>query len=143
LRPIDLYYLGSNAEKYFWATTASTAGFGAARYIFTGNAATLRVAGQMASFGLRAHSNAIAAVMRTPLVAGGSSVGSILAVQAAAIGAGYMIGATIGTGISQLAFGDEGAALALDLYGPGGADFIDDGLLSIPKNLETIFNHYF
>ena len=60
---VAAYYLAKDLEEKYWTATLSTAVFGAARLIYTGNPATLRFAGKMASFGLRAHSNAILAVI--------------------------------------------------------------------------------
>ena len=140
---VAAYYLAKDLEQKYWTATLSTATWGAARYLYTGNPATLKFAGRMASFGLRAHSNAVMGVIRTPLVRGGAStLGSAAAQGIAAAALGYTAGAVIGTGISQVAFGDEGARKALDLYLPGGADFVSEGILSIPKNAWSIASHY-
>ena len=140
---VAAYYLAKDLEQKYWTATLSTGVWGAARYLYTGNPATLKFAGRMASFGVRAHSNAVLGVLRTPLVRGGAStLGSAAAQGLAAVALGYTAGAVIGTGISQLAFGDEGAEQALDLYLPGGADFISEGVLSIPENAWKIASHY-
>ncbi len=140
---VAAYYLAKDLETKYWTATLSTATWGAARYLYTGNPATLKFAGKMASFGLRAHSNAVLGVLRTPLLTGGTTtLGGAAAQGVAAVAAGYTIGAVIGTGIAQVAFGDEGASKALDLYLPGGAGFVEEGLLSIPSNAWTIANHY-
>jgi len=140
---VAAYYLARDLEQKYWTATLSTATWGAARYLYTGNPATLKFAGRMASFGVRAHSNAVLGVLRTPLVRGGAStLGGAAAQGIAAVALGYTAGAVIGTGIAKVAFGDEGAEKALDLYLPGGADFISEGILSIPENAWTIASHY-
>ena len=133
-----------NAEKIFWGATASTLGFGAARYIFSYNPATLRLGLQMASFGARAHYASLSAILSTPLTTAQGSVtlGGAIVRGGTAIGAGYAIGATAGTIIAGEVWGDEGAEMALDLYMPGGADFVTEGLLGIPSNVSTIVSHY-
>ena len=56
---VAAYYLAKDLEQKYWTATLSTATWGAARYLYTGNPATLKFAGRMASFGVRAHSNAV------------------------------------------------------------------------------------
>jgi hypothetical protein len=93
----------------------------------------------MASFGIRAHVNALRAVATTPFSRGGTTTaGSLLT----GVAAGYALGSTIGTGISHVAFGDKGRDLAADLYLPGGASFIEEGLLRAPSNAKKILDHY-
>lgn len=48
--------------------------------------------------------------------AGVASASATAAVFASATVLGYAVGATVGTGISQVAFGDEGAEDAIDFY---------------------------
>ena len=140
---VAAYYLAKDLETKYWAATLSTATWGAARYLYTGNPATLKFAGKMASFGVRAHSNAVLGVLRTPLVTGGSTtLGGAAAQGVAALALGYTAGAVAGTAVSRVAFGQEGAEKALDLYLPGGAGFIEEGLLSIPSNAWYIASHY-
>jgi len=142
VRPIDLWYLGSNIEEKFWQFTAATAGFGAARYAFTGNPAQLRQAYHLASFGVRAHAAAVRGVLGTRLVAGGAhTLGSAAATGLSAIAVGYTSGAVIGTGISQAIFGEEGAKQALDLYTSPG-NFWDKGIMGMGDNISTIAEHY-
>lgn len=56
---------------------------------------------------------------------------------------GYLIGSVAGTAISHIAFGDEGRDAATSLYAPGGADFVTEGLLSMPGNTKQILEYYF
>lgn len=72
----------------------------------------------------------------------GRAAGGLAARAIWPIASGYAIGATTGTTISWLAFGDEGAVQAADLYAPGGADLVNDGILDIPSNTWKIAKHY-
>jgi len=142
LRPIDLFHAVSNAESTYWGFTAGTAGAGLARYAITGNAATLHQARALASFGGRAHFNAVRAVLGTPLTRGGTATlgGTAMTITAAAM-LGYTAGAVIGTAISQFAFGGDGARIALELY-MDPEEFVDKAIFGIGDNVSTILGHY-
>lgn len=143
MRAIDVWYIAKNVEEQYWTATGAAAGAGAMRYALTGNPATLQWAGRMASFGVRAHANAVLGVLRTPLMAGGTtSIGGAAATAASAAVLGYTIGALAGTAISQAAFGDEGGDLAADLYLPGGKSFFSDALFEMHTNAWKIGKHY-
>ena len=131
------------AEKAYWGATASTAGFGLAKYLYLGSTKELKAARSMASFGARIHLNTLKAPFVTPFKMGGTmNVAKATPVFLAAGAAGYAIGATVGTAIAQIAFGDEGARNALDLYSSP-SKFINDGLLGMGRNARTILGHYF
>lgn len=135
----DLYYIAGNAEKYYWASTGAALGFGAGQYFMGRGSSGLRLGSRMVSFGVRAHANAIRAVSSTKFVRGGSTtIGSL----AASAMVGYVLGSAIGTGVSHVAFGDRGRDLAVDLYLPGGASFIEEGILGAPSNLKRVVSHY-
>lgn len=143
LRPIDAWYLFQNMEKMYWGATAATIGSGLTRLALTGNPATLRFAGQMASLGARAHMHAIRGVLGTTLVRGGTTtVGGALAKGAASVAAGYAAGAAAGIGISRLAFGEEGMDTAIDLYSSP-TTFWNEAILGAPKNVATILDSIF
>jgi len=143
LRAIDAWHVARNLESMYWGYTAGTAGAGLARLLITGNPATLNTARSLASFGARAHFNAVRGVLGTSLVRGGTvTLGGAIATTTSAVALGYTAGAVIGTGISQLAFGEEGAKAALDLYSSP-AKFVDKGIMDMPKNIGTIIGHYF
>ncbi len=143
LRPIDAWHVARNLETMYWGYTAGTAGAGVARLLITGNPATLNSARSLASFGARAHFNAVRGVLGTTLTRGGTvTLGGAVATTTSAVALGYTAGAVVGTGISQLAFGEEGARTALDLYSSP-KKFIEKGILDMPKNIGTIIGHYF
>lgn len=71
----------------------------------------------------------------------GANMGRALMRGTAPIFAGYLIGATIGTAVSHVAFGDKGRDLAFDLY-TNPAVFVDQGLLGMPSNAQQILSHY-
>jgi len=71
----------------------------------------------------------------------GKNIVSAASRFASPIFAGYLIGATIGTGISHVAFGDKGRDLAFELY-TSPKVFMDHGILGIPTNTQQIINHY-
>lgn len=71
----------------------------------------------------------------------GSNVAGALSRLFTPFVAGYLIGATAGTGIAHVAFGDEGRDLAFDLYTSPTA-FLNEGLLKMPTNARQILNHY-
>lgn len=135
----DIYYLTQNAEKYYWASTGFCLGLGTGQWAMGRGTSMLRMGRNMASFGIRAHVNALRAVATTPFRAGSTTTASSLVVGAIA---GYALGATVGTAISHVAFGDKGRDLAADLYLPGGASFIEEGLLNAPSNAKKILDHY-
>ena len=142
MRAIDAWHIGRNLESLYWGFTAGTAGYGLARLALTGNPATLNTARSLASFGARAHVNAVRGVLGTTLARGGTvTLGAAAAQGASAVALGYTAGAVIGTGISQLAFGDEGAREALDLYSSP-KKFWDEGILDMGDNIGTIIGHY-
>jgi len=142
MRMIDLFYAAQHGEEAYWSATAATAGSGITRYAITGNTATLRFAGRMVSFGTRAHINAVRAIWTTSLVRGGSvSLGGAVSLGLSAITLGYTSGAVIGTGISQILWGDEGAKAALDLY-TSPTKFWNDGILGMGGNIKTIWNSF-
>ena len=136
------YFYKEGARTYRDATAATLAG-GAARYLYTGNASTLKYGGRMASFAARAHLGGARAILSTTLVRGGSTtLGGAAAQFVGAVAAGYAIGSVVGTGISYLAFGEEGASAATDLYmNPG--DFWNKGIMGAGDNISTIYDHYF
>lgn len=135
----DLYYLAANAEKYYWASTGFALGLGSGQYVLGKGSSGLRLGSRMVSFGVRAHANAIRAVTSTKFIRGGSTtIGSLVAGAAL----GYVLGSAVGTGVSHVAFGDRGRDLAADLYLPGGASFIEEGVLGAPSNLKRIVSHY-
>ena len=141
---VKTWYAIQYAETAFWGATTSTLGFGLGRAAYTGNWKTFQTGLRMASFGVRAHANAVRGVLNTPLSTrpGAKTLGRATANFALAVGAGYAIGSVVGTGAAYAAFGDEGAILAADLYAPGGANFWDDGLMKMGDNLSTIVHHY-
>ena len=142
LRPIDAWHAARNIESMYWGYTAGTAGAGMARLLITGNPATLNTARALASFGARAHFNAVRGVLGTTLARGGTiTLGGAIATGVSAAALGYATGALVGTGISQLAFGEEGARTALDLYSSP-KKFYEKGILDMPKNISTIVGHY-
>jgi hypothetical protein len=104
-----------NLETGYWTATAAAGGWGAAQYAFTGGTSGLVRARSMASYGVRAHWAAFRGVAQTPFYRGGSYT---LGKASAAAMAGYMIGATIGTGIAYAMYGEQGSDTALDLYLP-------------------------
>lgn len=55
--------------------------------------------------------------------------------------AGYVIGATVGTAVAHVAFDDEGADRAFDLYSNPKA-FVHAGLLGAPGNAQEILEYY-
>lgn len=140
---MDAWYLYSNAVNIYTHTTAATAGGGLARYVLTGNPTTLKYAGKMASFAIRAHGRALAGVLRTPLVSGGSAtLGSALVRASGAVGAGYALGAGIGIAASELLFDD--ASRAIELY-KNPKTFYTKALKpsAIKKNVGTIISSIF
>ena len=103
--------LQQNKEAIFWGTTAGLIIHPTTRSIGFG----------MGKFGVRATANVTIASTRalfgTTLVRGGSmTLGSAVMVGTASVGLGYALGAVIGTGISQVVWGDEGAQDALYFY---------------------------
>ncbi len=100
---------------------ATVVGYGVLTGVAIGNPATRQLGWRMGSFGIRAAGNvsfgAARGLLGTTLVRGGSAtLGGTVAVGTASVGAGYMIGATVGTGVSHLIWGDEGAKDALYFY---------------------------
>ena len=100
---------------------ATVVGYGVITGIAIGNPATRQLGWRMGSFGIRAAGNvtfgATRGLLGTTLVRGGSAtLGGSVAVGAASVGAGYAIGAVVGTGISHLIWGEEGAKDALYFY---------------------------
>lgn len=142
MNPLDVWLLGKKAETMYWGATASTFGAGVARYVYTRNPATLRLAGQMVSFGVRAHANAIRGVLSTPLARGSPvTLGGATARSAGAVGAGYAIGAVWGEIASYALFGREGQEKARDLY-RSPTDFWEKAILGAGKNVRDIGAHY-
>jgi len=139
---MDAWHIARNIESIYWGYTAGTAGAGLARLALTGNPATLNTARSLASFGARAHVNAVRGVLGTTLARGGTvTLGGAIATGASAAALGYTAGAVIGTGIAQASFGDEGAKAALDLYSSP-AKFVEKGIMEMPQNIATIIGHY-
>lgn len=101
------YHFMSNVHKYYWYATVA----------LTAHPYTRKVGLRMASYGARVGFNvaraSAGAVLGTPLARGGTVTGGALLGAAAA---GYVIGATVGTGIAQAGWGDEGRSDAIDLY---------------------------
>lgn len=142
MRAIDAWHLGTKLEELFWLYTAAAFGSGLTRLALTGNPATLHHAARAASWGVRSHANAVRAVMGTTLVRGGTvTAGSAAGLAASSIALGYTAGAVVGTGISQLAFGEEGAKTALELY-MDPSKFYEDAILGFGDNVEAIWEHY-
>lgn len=81
---------------------------------------------------LRGATNALTIAMGNPTFAAGAT-------YAGAIGAGYVIGAVVGTGISGIIWGDEGADMATGFY-TGDADYA--GYFDMSGNLSAIWSHY-
>ncbi len=142
MRPVDVWYTYRHAGEVYTHTVAATAGAGIARYALTGNPSTLRYAGKMASFAVRAHANAARGVLGTRLsMAGSRTLGGAIVRGAGAATAGYVIGAAVGTGISRIAFGEKGARDALDLYSSP-TKFYDKAILGFGDNVSDILGHY-
>lgn len=130
-------------QSLFWGATASTLSFGIGRGLYTGNWKTAQTGLKMVDFGVRAHANMVRGVLNTPLSrARPLTLGQASVNFASGVAAGYAVGAVVGTGISYAAWGDEGAVLAADLYAPGGASIVTDGIMAIPENFSTIVRHY-
>ena len=142
VRVVDVWYLYRNVSELYWGATATTAGFGVARGLYAGNWSTLKTAHKMLSFGVRAHWNAVRGVFNTRLVAnaGSRTLGGAIRAGTASLAAAYALGAVGGIALSDILFDEK--ELAAELYLPGGPSFVDDALLSIPRNLEEIINHY-
>lgn len=139
---LDFYYATKKAEAAYWGATAATFGSGVTRYAITRNPQTLRYAGQMASFGVRAHVNALRGVASTPLVRGGPlTAGGALARVSGAITAGYVLGAVSGTIISETLFGYENSQRLAELYKSPGR-FWDEAIKSAPENMWKVIDHY-
>jgi len=141
---MDAWYLYRHAGEIYTHTMAATAGAGVARYALTGNPATLRYAGKMASFAIRAHANAVRGVLGTRLTMGSArTVGGALARGAGAVTAGYALGAAVGTGITAAAFGNDAAMDLAGLYSRP-ADFWDEALSpgAFAGNLSSVVSHY-
>ena len=142
MNPVDAWLLAKKAEQMYWGATASTFGAGVARYVYTRNPATLRLAGQMASFGVRAHANAIRGVVSTPLARGSPvTLGGATVRAAGAVGTGYVLGALYGEAISYFAFGREGQLKARELY-RSPTDFWEKAILGAGKNVRDTGAHY-
>lgn len=101
-------------------------------------------AARTADFLVRAHANAIRGVFNTKLTRSPKSptLGGSAARFAGHVTAGYLAGATVGTLIAGHFWGHKGAEKALDLYMPGGASFIDEGIFGMADNAMTIADHY-
>lgn len=113
-------YAQQNAPQYYWLATAAAVAHPTSR----------RVGLRMASFGLRATANmAFAsgrALLGTSLLRGGSAtLGNI----GAAAAAGYALGVVVGTSVSYIVWGDEGASDAINLY---------TGQVSFDKYVRTV-----
>lgn len=142
------YHIG-NLERYYLFLTGSAYGSGAVRYSL-GNKKAFTIANRMASFYVRAHGNAIRGALlgRGPgffgtqltTSAGSRTVGQMAARLSGAAAIGYGLGTAIGSGISYLAWGESGAQKAWDLYKPGGASFLREGLYDMPSNAWYIAN---
>ncbi len=95
------------APGIYWAGTAAA----------VAHPSTRKFGFKMASFGIRATSNvaigATRALAGTTLVRGGTVT---LGRAAGAVGLGYAIGATVGSGISYAIWGKEGAKDAMSFY---------------------------
>ena len=108
----------SDVKSIYEAVGYSTAfayGVGAAEFAVTGGKSWTNItrANRMASFMVRSHWNAVAGVMKTPFLRGGSmTIGS----AASAVAAGAVIGVIAGTIIARVGWGEEGQEDALDFY---------------------------
>lgn len=139
---LKAWLLIQKAESLYWGATASTLGYGVARYASTRNPASLRLGAQMASFGIRAHVNSVRGVLNTPLVRGRNlSLGGALARGAGAVTGGYILGSVWGEVASYALFGREGQMKARELYSSP-RNFYDKAILGAGENVKTIFRHY-
>lgn len=146
----DAWYAYVNASALYAGATASTLGFGAARWLYTGHGGTFRTGVKMADLGLRMHFNAMRGVMSTPVSRGGNlTVGRAAIRGTSAVAAGYMLGAAATTAYVGSEHADfmggtpeSRQSLALDLFMPGGASFIEDALFKMPQNVSAIWNRF-
>lgn len=130
----EWYLAAQNAPKFYWMATAGA----------IAHPATRKAGLSMASFGIRASANmaigSTRALLGTTLRAGGTAtLGSAAATYAGALTAGYVLGATVGTGVSYAVWGDDGASHALDFY-TGQGDH--SGYFDITGNFNDILDHY-
>lgn len=148
------YHFG-NVQKYAIGSIGFAYGSAAARYSLVSRAsgkAALTTANRMASFYVRAHVNAVTGALtgRGPGILGtrltntawSKTVGQVAGRVSGAATAGYLLGSIVGTGASALLFGESGSDKAFDLYRPGGASFLREGLYAIPDNAWAIASHY-
>jgi hypothetical protein len=112
-KAVNAWTVYTNASKMYWGATAAQLGWGAGTFVATGGRATLGLtrAFQMASFGVRAHGNALRGVSRTSLLRGGKMT---IGKASASIAAGYALGSAALLGIAQAGWGDSGFDDALD-----------------------------
>lgn len=111
------FWLATNPKV---ATTAYVFGTGVA----LGNPATRSVGKHMFSYGVRAGSNFFRGALfgsgsgffGTPFVRGGTLTAGRALASTAAVGAGYILGAAVGSGISWLFWGEPGRESARDFY---------------------------
>lgn len=104
------YHVAKQAPSAWWIATAGTTGYGLAKWAHTGKVpASLRIGGQMASFGVRVTWNTAMASSRaflgTTIVRGGTMTVGAAAAQAAAAVA---IPVILGYGVSHMIAGEEG-----------------------------------
>ena len=141
VRAVDLVYLFRNFYGAFGLATASTAGAGVMRGLYAGNWSTLRTAKDMASWAIRSHWNMGKAVINTPLTtrAGSRTLGQAVKMGTSSLVAAYTLGAVAGIAVADIFFDEK--ELAAELYLPGGTSFWDE-FWGMPRNVETILNHY-
>ena len=113
------FWFGEDTYKdWILQNALEAATYGASWYIVTHPKQTWQVARPVSGFGLRAgwglakYATRVSwaagtAVLRQPIIRG---------VSAGHIAIGYLIGATVGTGIAYAGWGKEGASDAIDLY---------------------------
>ena len=83
--------------------------------------------------GLRSATGLVKIGLANPAVASAAT-------YAGAVGAGYVIGAVVGTAVSGAIWGEEGADMATGFY-TGDADY--GGYFDLAGNANAIWNHYF
>lgn len=116
--------------------------YGLGKYPFTGSGREIVSGLRTLSYWGRIHLNILKAPLVTTFRVGGTRTIANTAPQVLAGAAmGYAIGAAIGTGISRIAFGEEGARDALELYSSP-KKLWTDGILGAPSNIRDIWRHY-
>lgn len=121
----------------------SQVGFGLGKYPFTRGTREIQSGLRALSYWGRMHVNVIKAPLTTTFRVGGTrSIANTAPQVLAGAAMGYAIGAAVGTGISRIAFGEEGARDALELYSSP-SKMWNEGILGAPSNIKKIWGHYF